>query len=65
MTNEDQTVLMIKGLIAELPPAEREQCEELVHHINLMIKNAGQPVGTLALALVGAEMQQEAVRQGL
>lgn len=57
MTNEEQTVLMIKGAIAELPLAQQEACNELAEHLRAAIKTAGHPVGTLALALVGAEMQ--------
>jgi hypothetical protein len=59
MTDEEQTVLLIKGAIAELPAAEREQCESMVEHLRRMIADAGSPVGTLAIALIGAELQKE------
>lgn len=59
MTTEEQTLLMIKGLIASLPAAEQEACEELVEHMRRQLKMAGEPVGTLALALLGAEAQVE------
>jgi len=61
MTTEQQTVLLIKGVISELPEDQREACNELAHHIRLLIKNAGEPVGTLAIALIGAEKQMEAM----
>lgn len=57
MTQEEQTILIIKGVISELPPAQKEACEELAEHIRQTCKVAGEPVGTLALALVGAEAQ--------
>lgn len=57
MTPEEQTILMIKGLISQLSAAEQEACNELVEHMRLQIKSAGEPVGTLAMALVGAEAQ--------
>jgi hypothetical protein len=60
MTEEQQTILMIKGAIHELSAAEEVACEELAEHIRRMIKHAGHPVGTLALALVGAEVQAAA-----
>jgi len=59
MTNEEETVLMIKGLIASLPPAESEACLELAEFFRQNIKKAGT-VGPLAIALVGAELQKEA-----
>jgi hypothetical protein len=60
MTQEQETVLLIKGAISELPAAQNEACEELCEHIRMVIKTAGEPVGTLALALVGAEAQAKA-----
>jgi hypothetical protein len=54
----DQTqVLIIKGLITTLPPDQSEACLEVAEHLRRVIKMAGEPVGTLALALVGAEAQ--------
>lgn len=56
--SEDQiTVLAIKGAISELPPHQEEACNDLAEHIRRMIKEAGSPVGELAIALVGAELQ--------
>lgn len=59
MTQEKQTVLLVKGAISELSPAEREACEELAEHIRRVCLSAGEPVATLALALVGAEAQAQ------
>jgi hypothetical protein len=58
MKSQDlETILLIKGAISELPAAQMEACQELAEHIRMVIKTAGEPVGTLALALVGAEAQ--------
>lgn len=60
MNEYEQQILMIKGLISELPAAQSEACHELAEHIRRVIKQAGEPVGTLALALVGLEAQAKA-----
>jgi hypothetical protein len=57
MTQDQQTILIIKGAISELPAEQAEACNELADHIRRVCKVAGEPVGTMALALVGAEMQ--------
>lgn len=59
MTEEEQTVLMIKGMIASLPPASREQCEAMVEHLRRMVSDAGDVVGPLSIALVGAELDAQ------
>ena len=50
---------MIKGLISQLPADQIETCDELCNHIKRVIREAGKPLGGLAIALVGAEMQLE------
>lgn len=55
MTTEQETLLLIKGAISELPAAQLEACEELAEHIRMACRVAGEPVGSLAIALVGAE----------
>ena len=57
MTQEEQTVLMIKGFISELPDEQQDACNALAQSIRQTLKIADDPVGTLALALVGAEAQ--------
>ena len=60
MTTEEQlTILAIKGIISELPAAQEDACFELAEHIRTVVKCAGEPVGMLALSLVGAEAQAE------
>ena len=60
MSRDQETIWCIKGAISELPAAQEEACLELADHIRRAIKLAGEPVGTLALALVGAEQQEQA-----
>lgn len=60
MTSNQDLVFTIKGVIASLPAAEQEACNELVEHMRMQLKIAGEPVGTLALALLGAEAQAKA-----
>jgi hypothetical protein len=57
MSTEEQTILMIKGLIASLSAAEQDACNELIDHMRRQIASAGEPIGTLAIALIGAEAQ--------
>jgi len=57
MTSPQDLVFTIKGVIASLPAAEQEACLELAEHMRRQLAVAGEPVGTLALALLGAEAQ--------
>lgn len=63
MTEEQLTVLAIRGTIAELPPVIREQAELMAEQFRRMIRDAGSSegwrVGQVALALVGAELDAE------
>lgn len=56
MSRDEETVLLIRGAIASLPPDLATQCNELADQIRRMVKEAGD-AGLLALALVGAEAQ--------
>lgn len=57
LSEDEQTILIIKGAIASLPPDQAEACNEVADHIRRVIKQAGEGVGAMALALVGAEYQ--------
>ena len=57
LSEEQITILAIKGAISELAPEHEERCNELAGHIRRMVIEAGSPVGELAVALVGAELQ--------
>ena len=56
MTNEQETILLIKGIISDLPAKHSEAVNELAEHFRVAIKAAGGG-GYLALALVSAEAQ--------
>ncbi len=58
MTADQQTLLLIKGTIAELPPADQQQVAHYAQQLRNSIQELGA-VGVLAFALVGAEMQME------
>lgn len=57
--NAVMAVLLIKGVISELPAGQMQSCLELAEHIRQACRAAGEPVGTLAIALVGAEAQAQ------
>jgi len=61
MSAEEETVLMAKGIVSELPAADQEVCNKLAEHFRVQIRSAGL-VGVLAFSLVGAEMQLEAAK---
>lgn len=46
-------------VIETLDPQDRDACLDLARYLQWNVRRAGT-VGTLALALVGAEMQEEA-----
>lgn len=54
MSNEEQAVLMLKGLVSELSTEEQEQYRDARNRILAIIKE-GQPAG-LALIVVAAEI---------
>lgn len=60
MSNAEEAVFLIRGLIASLPPGEQEAVKDLAEHIRSNVLRAGPVVGNLALTLVGAEFQAEA-----
>lgn len=55
MTKDQQTILLIRDLISKLPPKEAESCHEIAEHLRKICE--ANPVGLIALALVGAEEQ--------
>lgn len=57
MKQEEQNLLMLKGILSDLPADQKEACEELCDHILMLCKVAGDPVGTLALAAAGMKAQ--------
>jgi hypothetical protein len=49
-------VTMFKVVISSLPPHQEDACNELAEHVRRMVKDAGSPVGELAVSLVAAEL---------
>ena len=62
MTDEKQVVLMIKGLISELPADEREKFKAAYDEIKAVVAKHGDP-GTIALAMLGAENAEAALER--
>jgi hypothetical protein len=58
MTDEEQTLLMIKGQIASLPEDAQSDIKYAAMSIRTIIRSNGVN-GLLAMALVGAELQQD------
>jgi hypothetical protein len=62
MTETDKALIKeIQDMIYSLPAAQCEACNEVAEHMRRVIKQAGEPVGTLALSLLGAEAQSKAL----
>ncbi len=58
MTPDQQTYLLIKGIVADLPEEDRKKVEAAVADIRQVIVKHGQ-VALLAVALVGAEVAKD------
>ncbi len=58
MTQDQETLLMVKGLIFGLPAEDQAACKKLADDIRALIKSAGPVIGPLSIALVGAELQE-------
>lgn len=54
MSNEEQAVLMLKGLVSELSPVQQEQYRSARERI-MKIMSEGEPAG-LALVVIAAEI---------
>ena len=65
MTHEQEKVLLVKEAIASLPPEQLRACTDLADHLRQTCRLVGNPVGVLALALIGAEAQLEAFPVGV
>lgn len=57
LSEDQQTVLMIKGAIASLPESQHRQCMELYRAVGQLLSDAPDPIGTFVVALIGAELQ--------
>lgn len=54
MTKDQETVLIIKGTIADMPEADRKKVMEAYYELQNMIQE--NPLSALAMALIGAEI---------
>lgn len=59
MTEEQVTLLVIKGTISELPPVAQAQVNECAERLRMLLDEYG-PVGQMSFALVGAELAASA-----
>lgn len=59
LTPEHLVLQEIQNAVIALPTAQRKECTQLAEHFRAAIRRAGDPVGRLALALVGAEFAAE------
>ena len=57
MTQEEQTVLMAKGLIASLPEDKQQVAQQCIETIRSLLEAHPDGEALLALTLVGAEIQ--------
>jgi len=58
MSKDQETILLIKGAITELTPAEQEAVKKATEQIRAALQEAGA-LGGFALALIGAELQAQ------
>jgi hypothetical protein len=56
MTPEQETVLMIKGAIAELSPENKKSVTNILIAFDELAKQHGDDCFVLALALIGAKL---------
>lgn len=63
MTDEELTVLAIRGAISELQIADRVKCLNLAAQFRKLVES--ELCGVLAFALVGAEMAEREARGGI
>jgi hypothetical protein len=52
------TAKIIKARIDQMPPAEREACEEIAEHIRMVAKTAGRDTAINAVFLVAFELKE-------
>lgn len=56
MTRQQETLLLIKGTISELEPAQQEVVKECVNYIRELLAKHPEGEALIAFALVGAEL---------
>ncbi|KZE34224.1 hypothetical protein [Crenobacter luteus] len=60
MTQDQLTLLLIKGTIADLPDADRQKVDEATRQVRELLAIYPEGHAALALALLGAELAAKA-----
>ncbi len=60
MTQDKETVLLFKGLIASLPDDQQQNVKQCVDAIRQLLSKYPAGEAVVAIGLVGAELQQQA-----
>lgn len=63
MTQDQQTILMFKGLIASLPEESQAKVQEALKVLRQLMADYPEGEATVALGLIGAELQCDSVEQ--
>lgn len=63
MTQDQQTILMFKGLIASLPEESQTKVKQAEKVIRQLLGDYPDGEATIALGLVGAELQCDGIEQ--
>ncbi|MGP9417383.1 hypothetical protein ACT3RT_00100 [Ewingella sp. AOP9-I1-14] len=59
MTQDQQTILMFKGLIASLPEQQQVKVKEAEKKIREILRDYPEGEATVAFGLIGAELQTD------
>ncbi len=59
MTQDQETILMIRGAIAEMPAPIQDQVAAILNSFDVMRKEFSEEALTLAVAYYGAKLQAE------
>ncbi|MBD2779698.1 hypothetical protein ID852_03535 [Xenorhabdus sp. 42] len=59
MTYDEQTLLMFKGLIAELPEESRKSYEQCIKVVRQLLTDYPNGEALIAIGIIGAEQQMQ------
>lgn len=60
MTQDEETVLLFKGLIASMPEDKQQNVKQCIDVIRQLLSEHPDGEAMVAIGLVGAELQQQA-----
>ena len=60
MTQDEETVLLFKGLIASLPDDQQQNVKQCIDAIRQLLSKYPAGEAVVAIGLVGVELQQQA-----